>query len=61
MLINIRRGVIVKNTQIQKADIYAKILIFSCSAGYKNLKFVANYVILRRLNKLIPLFILEKQ
>ena len=43
------------------ADIYAKILIFSCSGGYKNLKFVANCVILQRLNKLNPVFILEKK
>ena len=43
------------------ADIYAKILIFSCSGGYKNLKFVANCVILQRLNKMNPVFILEKK
>ena len=43
------------------ADIYAKILVCSGSGGYKNLKFVANCMILRRLNKLIPVFILEKK
>ena len=48
-----------KKTQIQNGR-HAKILIFSCSGGYKNLKFVANCVILRRLNKLNPFFILEK-
>ena len=42
------------------ADIYAKILVCSGSGGYKNLTFVANCVILRRLNKLNPVFILEK-
>ena len=42
------------------ADIYDKILIFSCSGGYKNLKFVENCVILWRLNKLNPIFNLEK-
>ena len=42
------------------ADICANILIFSCSGGYKNLTFVANCVILRRLNKLNSLFNLEK-
>ena len=38
------------------ADIYYKILIYLCSGGYKNLKFVKNGVILRRLNKLNPIF-----
>ena len=42
------------------ADTYAKILVCSGSGGYKNLNFVANCVILRRLNKLDPVFILEK-
>ena len=42
------------------ADICAKILIFSCSGGYKNLTFVANCVISRRLNKLNLMFNLEK-
>ena len=43
------------------ADLYAKYLICSGSGGYKNLKFVANCVILRQLvNKLNPVFILEK-
>ena len=50
-----------KNTQIQMADIYAKILIFLCSGGYKNLKFVENCVILSRLNKLNSMFNLEKK
>ena len=43
------------------ADIYYKILVCSGSGGYKNLKFVANCVILRRLNKLNQVFILEKK
>ena len=40
-------------------DIYAKILIFLCLGVYKNLKFVENGVILRRLNKLNSMFNLE--
>ena len=43
------------------ADIYDKILIFLCSGGYKNLKFVENGVVLRRLNKLNSMFNLEKK
>ena len=61
---NISLGAIVKKThKFEMADIKicAKILIFSCSGGYKNLKFVANCLILRWLNKLNPVFILEKK
>ena len=47
------------NTQM--ADIYAKILGCSGSGGYKNLKCVANCVLLRRVNKLNPVFILEEK
>ena len=43
------------------ADIYAKILIFLCIGGSKNLKFVENGVILRRLNKLNSMFNLEEK
>ena len=43
------------------ADIYANILIFLCSSGYKNLKFILNGVILRRLNKLNPSLNLKKK
>ena len=51
-----------KKKTFKMADIYAKILIFSCSAGgYKKLKFVANCVILRRLNKLNPVFYFRKK
>ena len=59
---NISLGAIVKkNHNFEMADICAKILIFSCSDGYKNLKFVANCLILRWLNKLNPVLFYKKK
>ena len=50
-----------KSHKFKMADIYDKILIFLCSGGYKNLKFILNGVILRRLNKLNQTFNLEEK
>ena len=50
-----------KNTQIQNGRHLLQNIGLSGSGGYKNLTFVANCVILRRLNKLNPVFILEKK
>ena len=60
MLINICLGAMVKTHKFKMADIYNKICILLCSGGYKSVNFVENGVILRGLNKLNPIFNLEK-